>query len=60
MTEFLVALILAAGCAAATYAQVGKRIGYSNGRDIWTLVGIVFGLVFVIVLVFLLSFDLLG
>ena len=31
-----------AGAAALAYSQLGKRVGYGNSQNVWTIVGVVF------------------
>ncbi len=47
MGSGLISFILAAGVAAFIYSKMGQRIGYSNGKQVWTLVAAVFVLVFI-------------
>lgn len=51
MGTVLTALFLSAGVAGLIYSQLGKRLGYSNGQQVWTLVGIGFAVTFVVVLI---------
>lgn len=53
MGPLLTALIFGAGAATFVYSKSGRRIGYGNGRSVWTLVGVTFVLVFIAVLVLL-------
>ncbi len=55
---FLYALFFGAGVAAFTYSKMGRRVGYGNTANVWTVVGVVFLLVtifFYTVLHFLLN-----
>jgi hypothetical protein len=40
--NILYSLFFAAGVAGFTYAKFGRRLGYSNAKSIWTMVGITF------------------
>ena len=51
MGTFLTAVILAAGVGALIYSQLGKRVGYGNGKQVWTLVGLGFGVTFVVIMI---------
>ena len=50
MSKNLIALIFAAGLGALTYSQLGKRIGYSDTKRVWTIIGIVFVLAYIVIL----------
>ena len=45
---FFYSLLFAAGVAAFTYSKMGRRVGYGNQQNVWTIVGVSF----VIALVF--------
>ena len=51
MGTFLTALMLSAGIAGLVYSQLGKRVGYGNGQQVWTLVGIGFFVSFVVIMI---------
>lgn len=51
MGNVLTSLFLAAGIAALVYSTLGKRTGYGNSKNVWTLVGVSFGLTFVVCLI---------
>ena len=51
MGTTLTALMLSAGIAGLIYSQLGKRVGYGNGKQVWTLVGIGFAVSFVVILI---------
>lgn len=53
MSSALIALFLAAGVAAFVYSKGGRRVGYGNAKNVWTLVGITFVLAFLIVFILL-------
>lgn len=53
MSNVLIALFVAAGVSAFVYAKMGKRVGYGNGKNVWTLVSISFVLSFVVMIIFL-------
>jgi len=38
------ALFFAAGVAGFAYTKMGKRVGYGNQANVWTIVGVVFAL----------------
>jgi len=38
MSNFYISFILAAGVGALVYSQIGKKMGYSNAKRVWTLV----------------------
>lgn len=42
MSHSLIEFIMSAGVAAVAYSQFGKRIGYSNSKQLWIIVGITF------------------
>jgi hypothetical protein len=44
--KFLYSIFFAAGVAALAYTKLGKRVGYGNTANVWTIVGVVFVLVF--------------
>ena len=39
---FLYSLFFAAGVAAFIYTKAGRRLGYSDGKSVWTIVAVVF------------------
>ena len=49
MNDVLLSLFVAAGVAGVAYAKLGKRAGYGNARQVWTLVAISFVAGFVMV-----------
>lgn len=51
MGTFLTALMLSAGIAGVVYSQLGKRVGYSNGKQVWTLVAIGFFISFAVIMI---------
>jgi hypothetical protein len=53
MNTNVIALILGAGLAGLTYHYIGRRIGYSNPKQVWVMTGSVFVVGY---LVFLLLF----
>lgn len=53
MSKALLSLMLAAGIAALAYSKLGKRVGYGNASNVWTLVAVSFVLTFLIVFVLL-------
>jgi hypothetical protein len=38
----------AAGVAGFAYMKLGRRVGYGNSKEVWTIVGICFGLSWVL------------
>lgn len=40
--DFLYAAFFGAGVAAFTYSKMGRRVGYGNAANVWTVVGVVF------------------
>jgi hypothetical protein len=46
--DFLYSCFFGAGVAAFTYSKMGRRVGYGNTANVWTIVGIVFVLVAII------------
>jgi hypothetical protein len=40
--KFLVAVCFGAGVAAFIYSKMGRRVGYGNTKNIWTLIGVIF------------------
>ncbi|HEX4773897.1 MAG TPA: hypothetical protein VH234_00035 [Candidatus Saccharimonadales bacterium] len=56
--DFLYSLFLGAGLAGFTYSRMGRRVGYGNTANVWTVVGVVFviaAIVFYTVLKFILN-----
>ena len=53
MGNAFISLFMAAGVAAFVYAKMGRRVGYGNTANVWTLVAIVFVLVFAAMFVLL-------
>ena len=53
MSSGLLAFFIAAAAAAFAYAKLGKRVGYGNAKNAWTLVAITFVLTFLIVFILL-------
>ena len=53
MGSGLVALFLAAGVAGFVYSKMGRRVGYGNSQNVWTLVAVTFVLVFIATFVLL-------
>jgi hypothetical protein len=43
--NFLYSLFFGAGAAAFAYSKMGRRVGYGNATNVWTIVGVVFVLV---------------
>ena len=40
--NFLYSLFFGAGVAAFAYSNLGRRAGYGNAANVWTIVGVVF------------------
>jgi hypothetical protein len=40
--NLLLSLFFGAGVAAWIYSKMGRRLGYGNSQNVWTLVGVVF------------------
>lgn len=40
--SFLYATFFGAGVAAYVYSKMGRRVGYNNTGNVWTVVGVVF------------------
>lgn len=40
--NLLLSLFFGAGVAAWVYSKMGRRLGYGNSQNVWTLVGVVF------------------
>ena len=53
MSSAMIALFVAAGVAAFAYTRLGKRAGYGNAQNVWTLVGLSFVGTFLVVFILL-------
>ncbi len=53
MNNFLISLFIAAGVSALVYSQIGKRIGYGNSKNVWTMVAVSFVMSFVVMFILL-------
>ncbi|HEY1063709.1 MAG TPA: hypothetical protein VGE30_00240 [Candidatus Saccharimonadales bacterium] len=51
MSDILIALFIAAGVAGLAYSKLGRRVGYANSANVWTLVAVAFVLAFLVVLI---------
>lgn len=40
--NFLISICFGAGVAAYAYSKMGRRVGYGNSANVWTIVGVVF------------------
>lgn len=40
--RLLFALFFGAGVAAIAYTRLGRRVGYGNTQNVWTVVGVIF------------------
>lgn len=49
MSNALLALFVAAGVAGLAYSKLGKRVGYGNQKNVWTLVAISFIISYIVV-----------
>ena len=50
MSKSLIALIFAAGFGALAYSQLGKRIGHTDTKRVWMVVGLIFVLAYILIL----------
>jgi hypothetical protein len=56
--NFMFSVFFGAGVAAWVYSKMGRRVGYGNAKNVWTLVGVIFVLttiVFYTILVYVLQ-----
>jgi hypothetical protein len=56
--NFMFSVFFGAGVAAWVYSKMGRRVGYGNTKNVWTMVGVVFVLTsifFYTILVYLLQ-----
>lgn len=53
MSNAFIALFIAAGVSAFIYSKMGRRLGYQNQQNVWTVVGVVFVLAFAVVMILL-------
>ena len=53
MGNALLSLFVAAGVAGLAYSKLGRRVGYGNSANVWTMVAIVFVLSFVVMIILL-------
>ena len=44
----LYSIFFGAGVAAVAYTRLGRRVGYDNARNVWTITGVVFVLTTII------------
>ena len=56
MGNVFTALFLALGAGALAYSQLGKRVGYGNAKNVWTLVGMAIAITFVVAMLVLTTF----
>jgi hypothetical protein len=40
--RLLYAIFFGAGIAGIAYSRLGRRVGYTNTQNVWTIVGVVF------------------
>ncbi len=58
--RFLFSLFFGAGVAAFAYTRIGRRVGYGNSQNVWTVIGVIFVLsaaFFYTILRFVLNFQ---
>jgi hypothetical protein len=53
MGNTLLSVFIAAGIAAFAYSKLGRRLGYGNSRNVWTMVIVSFALSFLVMMVLL-------
>lgn len=53
MGNALLSLFVAAGVAGLAYSKLGRRVGYGNSANVWTIVGVIFGLTFLVMIILL-------
>lgn len=46
--KLMYAIFFGAGAAAFVYTRMGKRVGYGNSANVWTIVGVAFVLITII------------
>jgi hypothetical protein len=49
MSNAMMALFIGAGIAGFAYTKLGRRVGYGNGREVWTIVAVAFVFAFAFV-----------
>lgn len=54
--NFLYAIFFGAGVAAIAYSRLGRRAGYGNTQNVWTIVGVIFVLSSIIFFTILTTF----
>lgn len=42
MSNLFYSIFFGAGVAAIAYSTLGRRVGYGNSQNVWTLVGVIF------------------
>lgn len=42
MSNLFYSIFFGAGVAAVAYSTLGRRVGYGNSQNVWTLVGVIF------------------
>lgn len=58
--NFFVSICFGAGVAAYAYSKMGRRVGYGNSANVWTIVGVVFvitSIFFYTIMVYVLNFQ---
>lgn len=40
--NLLMAVFFGAGVAAWSYSKLGRRVGYGNTQNVWTVIGVIF------------------
>lgn len=51
--DFLYSLFFGLGVAGFAYSRLGRRVGYGNTGNVWTIVGIAFVLAVLVCFIFL-------
>lgn len=46
--KLLYAIFFGAGVAGVAYSRLGRRVGYGNQANVWTIVGVIFVIVTII------------
>lgn len=58
--NLLYAIFFGAGVASFAYSRMGRRIGYGNSQNIWTMVGVIFVLSTIVFFTILTTFVSIG
>lgn len=54
--NFLYSIFFGAGVASIAYSRLGRRVGYGNSRNVWTIVGVIFVLATIVFFTVLTTF----